>query len=215
MPKLRVHNVSISLDGYMAGPDQDRENPLGVGGPRLHEWAFATQTYRRMFGEDGGETGLDDRFAAQGDAGIGATIIGRNMFGPVRGPWPGEQWRGWWGENPPYHHPVFVLTHHPRPPLVMQGGTTFHFVTEGIESALERAFAAAEGKDVRLGGGAATIQQYLRAGLIDELHLVIVPTLLGSGERPLDNLGGVPEGYKCVEHVCSPAVIHVRLARTA
>src|SRR5689334_1161812 len=168
----------------MAGPDQDEENPLGVGGQRLHEWAFATRTYRRMFGMEGGEAGLDDRFAAQGDVEIGATIMGRNMFGPVRGPWPDEAWRGWWGENPTFHHPVFVLTHHPRPALTMEGGTTFHFVSDGIESALRQAFAAADGKDVRLGGGAATIQQFLRAGLIDELHLVIVPILLGRGERP-------------------------------
>ncbi len=213
MPKLRVHNVSISLDGYMAGPDQDLEHPLGVGGERLHEWAFATRWFRQIHGMDGGETGLDDDFAAKSIAGIGAAIMGRNMFGPIRGPWPDEQWRGWWGENPPFHYPVFVLTHHPRPSLTMDGGTTFHFVTDGIEAALDRAFAAAGGKDVVLGGGPATIQQYLRAGLIDELHLVIVPVLLGGGERLFDHLDGGASGYECVERVCSPAVTHVRLAR--
>ncbi|HLZ72559.1 MAG TPA: dihydrofolate reductase family protein [Dehalococcoidia bacterium] len=215
MPKLRVHNFSISLDGYGAGPRQDLDNPLGVGGPRLHEWAFATRTFQRMFGTGGGAAGLDDEFAARGDAGIGATIIGRNMFGPIRGPWSDDQWKGWWGDNPPYHHPVFVLTHYPRPSITMQGGTTFHFVPDGIEAALKQAYAAADGRDVRLGGGAATIQQYLRAGLIDEMHFVIVPILLGSGERLFDRLDGGPHGYECVEHVSSPAVTHVRLARTA
>ncbi len=215
MPKLRVHNFAISLDGYGAGPNQDSDNPLGVGGPRLHEWAFATRTFQQRFGMEGGEEGLDDEFAARDDAGIGATIMGRNMFGPIRGPWRDDQWKGWWGDNPPYHHPVFVLTHHPRPAITMQGGTTFHFVADGIEAALARAFDAAGGKDVQLGGGAATIQQYLRAGLIDEMHFVIVPILLGSGERLFDHLDGGANGYECVEMVSSPAVTHVRLARSA
>jgi len=215
MSKLRVHNLSISLDGYAAGPGQSRTDPIGVGGGRLHEWVFATRTGLRMIGTEGGERGLDDEFMARGEAGIGATIMGRNMFGPVRGPWDGPEWTGWWGDDPPYHHPVFVLTHHPRPALTMRGGTVFHFVADGIGAALERAREAAGGRDVRLGGGAATVQQYLNAGLIDELHLAIVPILLGGGERLLDNVdAGGPAGYECVEFVASPAVMHVRLART-
>jgi dihydrofolate reductase len=213
MPVLRVHNFSISLDGYGAGPDQSLEHPLGVGGPGLHEWVFATRSFRRMQGMEGGAAGLDDEFAARGETGIGATVMGRNMFGPIRGPWSGDEWTGWWGDDPPFHHPVFVLTHHPRQTITMRGGTTFHFVNDGIETALERAFDAAGGDDVRLGGGTATIQQFLRAGLVDELHLVIVPILLGTGERLFDNLDGGPDGYECVEHVSSPSVTHVRLAR--
>ncbi|MBA9002112.1 dihydrofolate reductase family protein [Thermomonospora cellulosilytica] len=216
MPKLRAHNISVSLDGYMAGPGQGLENPLGVGGERLHTWAFQTRSAREMHGMSGGDEGLDNDFMKQGDAGIGATIMGRNMYGPVRGPWDAEnEWKGWWGDNPPYHHPVFVLTHHPHPSITMEGGTTFHFVTEGIEVALERAFEAAGGADVRLGGGASTIQQYMRAGLLDELHFVIVPILLGGGERLFDNLDGGAEGYECTEFVSSPAVTHVRLTRTS
>jgi dihydrofolate reductase len=214
MPKLRVHNFSISLDGYGAGPAQGLDNPLGVGGEQLHEWAFATRTGRQMIGQDGGDTGLDDQVWTEGDVGIGATIMGRNMFGPIRGEWGEQEWTGWWGENPPYHHPVFVLTHHPRPPITMQGGTIFHFVDEGIEAALEQAFAAAGGADVRLAGGAATIQQYMRAGLVDDLHLVITPVLLGGGERFFDNLDGGAAGYQCVELIASPSVVHVRLSRT-
>jgi dihydrofolate reductase len=213
MPILRVHNFSISLDGYAAGPDQSPEHPLGLGGPRLHEWVFATRSFRRMQGMEGGAAGLDDEFAARRETGIGATVMGRNMFGPIRGPWAGDEWTGWWGDDPPFHHPVFVLTNHPRQTVTMRGGTTFHFVNDGIEAALERAFDAAGGDDVGLGGGAATIQQFLRAGLIDELHLVIVPILLGTGERLFDNLDGGPDGYECVEQVSSPSVTHVRLAR--
>jgi dihydrofolate reductase len=215
MPRLRVHNFAISLDGYAAGPDQSREDPLGVGGPRLHEWAFASRSARRMHGMDGGDEGLDDELFAAGDDGIGATVMGRNMFGPIRGEWGGDPWNGWWGDEPPYHHPVLVLTHHPREPVTMQGGTTFHFVHEGIETALERAFDAAGGADVRIGGGAATIQQYLRAGLVDELHLVVVPVLLGGGERLFDRLDGGPVGYDRVELVGSTSVAHVRCRRTA
>jgi dihydrofolate reductase len=215
MPKLRVHNLAMSLDGYVAGPGQDLENPLGVGGGALHEWVFATRTGRRMLGLEGGEEGLDDRFLARRADGLGATIMGRNMFGPVRGPWPDESWTGWWGDDPPFHHPVFVLTHHPRASIAMRGGTTFHFVGGGIEAALERAFDAAAGGDVGLGGGAATIQQYLRAGLIDEMHLAIVPILLGGGERLFDHLDGGPAGYECVELVSSLAVAHARFARRA
>ena len=213
MPKLRVHNLAISLDGYAAGPNQSLDNPLGLGGLGLHQWAFATRTGRRSQGLDGGDDGLDDEFVAQGDVGIGATIMGRNMFGPIRGAWGSEEWTGWWGDDPPFHHPVFVLTHHPRPSITMQGGTTFHFVDDGIEQALKQAFEAAGGADVRVGGGAATVQQYLRRGLIDELHLVIVPILLGGGERLFDNLAGGPEGYECVEFVNPGSVAHVRLSR--
>jgi dihydrofolate reductase len=214
MPKVRVHSFAVSLDGYAAGPRQSLENPIGEGGSRLHEWVFASRYGRRMLGMDGGEEGVDDEFLERGDVGVGATIMGRNMFGPIRGPWTDESWTGWWGDEPPYHHPVFVLTHHPRAPITMQGGTTFHFVSDGIEAALEQALAAADGDDVRIGGGVSTIQQYLRAGLIDELHLAITPILLGDGERLFDHLDGGPESYECVELVASPSVVHVRLART-
>jgi dihydrofolate reductase len=213
VPKLRVHNFSISLDGYAAGPDQDLANPLGVGGPALHHWVLATRYGRQMMGEEGGTAGIDDEFGSAGDVGIGATIIGRNMFGPVRGPWEDDEWKGWWGEEPPYHHQVFVLTHHARPPVTMEGGTTFNFVVDGIESAREQALAAAAGADVRVGGGASTIQQYLRAGLLDELHLAIVPTFLGAGERLFDHLDGGPHGYECLEVVTSPGATHVRIAK--
>jgi dihydrofolate reductase len=215
MAKLCVRGLAISLDGYAAGPDQDLDNPLGVGGGRLHEWVFETRTGRQMIGEPGGDDGTDDQFMARANDGIGATIMGRNMFGPIRGPWGGEDWTGWWGDTPPYHHPVFVLTHHRRDPIAMDGGTTFHFVDDGIESALDQATAAAGGANIRLGGGTSTIQQYLRVGLIDELHLVIVPILLGSGERFFDHLDGGPDGYECVELVSSPAVTHIRLERAA
>jgi dihydrofolate reductase len=202
MSELRVHNFSISLDGYAAGPGQDREHPLGIGGHRLHEWIF-----------DGTTTEVDQRFLARGEEGVGATIMGRNMFGPVRGPWDGDGWRGWWGEDPPFHHDVFVLTHHARDPLPMAGGTTFHFVTDGIEAALERARAAAGGAHVRLGGGAGTVRQYLRAGLLDELHLVVAPVLLGGGERLFEDLGDALDGWGCVESSPSARVTHVRLRR--
>jgi dihydrofolate reductase len=212
--KVRVHNLAISLDGFAAGPDQSLDDPLGVGGTRLHEWVFATRSGRRLLGEDGGEGGLDDQFFRAGDEGVGATIMGRNMFGPVRGPWEDASWTGWWGDEPPYHHPVFVLTHHPRPPEAMAGGTTFHFVDDGIESALEQAKAAADGADVRIGGGASTVRQYLTAGLVDELHVAIVPILLGRGERLLDLPDGLP-GFECAEVASSPAVAHVRMVKTA
>ncbi len=213
MSKVRVNSFAISIDGYGAGPRQSRENPLGAGGLALHDWAFATRTFQRIHGQDGGATGIDDDFAARGFADVGAWIIGRNMFGPVRGPWPDESWRGWWGETPPYHVPVFVLTHHPREPLVMQGGTTFHFVTNGIESALAKAREAAHGRDVRIGGGVATIHQYLRAGLIDELHVAISPVLLGSGERLFVDIDLVELGYRCTEHVATPGATHLILSR--
>ncbi len=213
MSSVVVRNFSVSLDGYAAGPHQDLDHPLGVGGTQLHEWLFATRSGRRMIGQEGGDEGLDDDVFSNRDSGVGATIMGRNMFGPVRGPWGSSGWTGWWGEDPPFHHPVFVLTHHPRPPLEMQGGTTFYFVDGGIEAVLDSAFDAAGGQDVLVGGGAATIRQYLRASLIDELHLVIVPVLLGGGERLFDGTGSAVVDYHCVEHACSPAVAHIRLAR--
>lgn len=214
MPKLRVASFTISLDGFGAGPGQDLSNPLGVGGAALHGWAFATRTFQRqLFGNEGGETGIDDDFASRGFHNVGAWILGRNMFGPVRGPWLDESWRGWWGENPVYHVPVFVLTNHVRAPLVMDGGTTFYFVTEGIAVALERARDAAEGKDVRLGGGVNVIQQYLRQRLIDEMHIVIAPVLLGSGERLFDGVDLPALGYSCIEHQASARVTHIILSR--
>jgi dihydrofolate reductase len=213
MPKLRVHGFSISLDGYGAGPNQDRDNPIGAGGLAMHEWVFATRTFRQMHGNEGGSTGIDDEFAARGFHNIGAWILGRNMFGPVRGAWPDHTWKGWWGDNPPYHTPVFVLTHHPRPSIAMSGGTTFHFVTDGIEAALERAVSAANGQDIRLGGGVATIRQFLRAGLIDEMHLAISPILLGSGEHLLAGIDTLKLSYQCTEHVPTPKATHVILTR--
>ena len=216
MSKLRVCCFAISIDGFGAGPDQDIDNPMGVGGMALHEWAFATRFFQRMFGRDGeGATGIDDDFAARGFANVGAWILGRNMFGPVRGPWPDDAWKGWWGETPPYHTPVYVLTHHPRASIAMDGGTTFHFITGGIGEALRRAREAAGDGDVRLGGGAATIRQYLAAGFVDELHLVIAPVLLGRGEHLLAGIDLRALGYTCVEHVPSASVTHVVLARSA
>ena len=215
MSKLRVNGFAVSIDGYGAGPDQSLDHPLGVGGVALHEWAFATRTFRQMFGQDGGGTGVDDDFARRGFADVGAWILGRNMFGPVRGPWPDESWKGWWGANPPYHVPVFVLTHHPRASITMEGGTVFHFVTDGIHAALERAREAAQGKDVRLGGGVATIRQYLHARLVDEMHLVLAPKLLGRGEALLAGIDLTELGYQCTEHVGTPSAMHVVLTRPA
>ena len=213
MAKLRVQSFSVSLDGYAAGPAQDIGNPLGVGGMALHKWAFVTRTFCRMHGTDGGTEGIDDDFAARGFANIGAWILGRNMFGPIRGAWPDDSWRGWWGDNPPYHTPVFVLTNHPRPSINMSGGTTFHFVTDGIHSALQRAITAADGRDIRLGGGVATIRQYLCAGLVDEIHLAISPVLLGSGEHLFASIDLPRLGYRCVEHVPSPNATHVVITK--
>ena len=214
MPKLRVQGFSISLDGYGAGPGQSLENPLGVGGMALHQWVLPTRTLQKMlFGKEGGTTGPDDDFAARGIANLGAWILGRNMFGPVRGPWPDDTWKGWWGDNPPYHVPVFVLTHHPRAPITMAGGTTFHFVTDGIAAALKQATEAAGGKDIRLGGGVATIRDYLKAGLIDEMHLAISPTLLGSGEHLLGGIDLTRLGFECTEHVPTASATHVVLTR--
>jgi dihydrofolate reductase len=215
MTKLRVHGFSLSLDGYAAGPGQDLEHPLGVGGTQLHEWVFPTRTFQAMFGGGSGTTGIDDDFAARGIEGIGAWSLGRNMFGPPRGPWAeDDQWKGWWGDNPPYHTPVFVLTHHARPPIEMEGGTTFHFVTDGVHAALQRAKEAAGARDVRIGGGLATIRQYLKAGLVDSMHLAISPVLLGSGETLLADLDLVQLGYRCSEHVGSAAAMHVVLTKS-
>lgn len=215
MTKVRVESFTLSLDGYGAGPDQDLEHPLGIGGTDLHQWLFPTRTLQRsLFGKDG-TTGVDDDFAARGFRNVGAWILGRNMFGPIRGPWPDHDWKGWWGDSPPYHVPVFVLTHHARPPLEMEGDTTFYFVTGGIHEALDRAREAAAGKDVRIGGGAATIRQYLREGLIDELHLAIAPVVLGRGERLFDEVDVKALGYACVEFASSEKATHVVLRREA
>lgn len=214
MPRLRVQSFSLSIDGFGAGANQSLENPLGVGGMDLHQWAFPTRTFQQMFGNGGGTTGVDDEFAARGFSNIGAWILGRNMFGPIRGPWPDAKWKGWWGDSPPYHTQVFVLTHHARESITMDGGTTFHFVTDGIHAALERAFDAAKGQDVRLGGGVDTIRQYLRAGLIDEMHLAIAPVLLGSGENLLSGIDMRSLGYRCVEHEPTQHATHVVLKKT-
>jgi dihydrofolate reductase len=213
MSKLCVRSFAVSIDGYGAGPDQDLHNPLGVRGTELMEWFFATRAWRSMHGEAGGETGVDNSLAEQSFERIGAWILGRNMFGPVRGPWPDESWRGWWGDEPPYHTPVFVLTHHPRATLAMAGGTEFHFITTGIRDALERARAAAAGRDVRLGGGVATIRQYLEVGLIDELHLVMRPVLLGSGEHLLRDIDLRSRGYECTRSMAGERGTHVFLRR--
>ena len=231
MSKVRVSSFAVSLDGYAAGPRQSLENPLGERGPELFEWFFPTRTFKQMQGQQGGSTGVDNEWAQRGMENVGAWILGRNMFGPVRGPWPPESkdsWRGWWGDEPPYHVPVFVLTHHPRPPLEMKGGTTFHFVTDGIHAALERAKEAAGKKEVRIGGGVATIRQYLRAGpdsgvpnardvrglgLIDELHLAIRPILMGSGENLFAGIDLAALGYRCTSHVSTELAMHVVLRK--
>jgi len=232
MQKVKIHGFGVSLDGYSAGPNQSLDHPLGVGGTGLMEWFFPTRTFQRMHNEESRETvglvnvpeevfgkgdgidGVDDDFAACGFQNIGAWVIGRNMFGPIRGPWANEDWKGWWGDNPPYHCDVFVLTHHARASLIMQGGTTFHFVTDGIESALQQARAAAKDKDVRVGGGVATVRAFLRAGLVDEVHLAQSPVLLGSGESLFTGLNLLSLGYRCVERVPSAKTTHLVLARS-
>jgi dihydrofolate reductase len=215
MPRLRVHCFAISLDGYGAGPNQDLNNPLGRGGTALHEWFFPTRTFRRMHdSHEDGATGIDDDFAARGIENIGAWILGRNMFGPMRGVWPDDAWKGWWGDTPPYHTPVYVLTHHPRASIVMNGGTTFHFVTNGIHAALQQAVDAAGGRDVRLGGGVATIRQYLRARLVDEMHVAVSPILLGVGESLFADIDLPKLGYQCSEHVPSSRTTHVIIMKT-
>jgi dihydrofolate reductase len=221
MSKLRVNAFSISIDGYGAGPDQALENPLGVGGTALHQWILGTKTFEKLHSDfasslipnEAGRGGVDDDFAARSFENLGAWIMGRNMFGPMRGPWSDDAWKGWWGQNPPYHVPVFVLTHHARAPIEMEGGTTFHFVTDGIHAALKRAREAARGKDVRLGGGVATVREYLEAGLIDELHLAISPVLLGRGEHLLAGIDTVKLGYQCTEHAASEHASHVVLTK--
>ena len=212
MTRVRVNSFTISLDGYAAGPHQSLDNPMGINGQTMHQWVFPTRTFQQtIFGKEGGETGVDDDFAARGFANIGSWILGRNMFTPERGPWKDMSWKGWWGDDPPYHVPTFILTHHARPSIEMEGGTTFHFVTGGIREALDRAREAAGGKDIRIGGGANTIQQYLREGLIDEMHVAISPVLLGSGERLFDGVDMRALGYECVEFVGSKKATHVVL----
>ena len=221
MSKLRVNAFSVSIDGYGAGPDQALDNPMGVGGMALHKWVIGTKTFQKehpdfaasLIGDEVPRGGVDDDFAARGFENVGAWILGRNMFAPMRGPWSDDSWKGWWGNNPPYHVPVFVLTHHARAPIMMEGGTTFHFVNDGIHAALHRAKEAAQGKDVRLGGGAATIRQYLSAGLVDEMHLVISPVLLGRGEHLLAGIDTVSLGYKCTEHAATSHATHVVLSK--
>jgi dihydrofolate reductase len=214
MSKLRVNAFSVSADGFGAGSDQGLEHPLGRGGEQLHDWFVPTRTFQQQVQRrDDGTTGIDNDFAERSFENLGAWIMGRNMFGPVRGPWPDDAWKGWWGANPPYHVPVFVLTHHPRPPLEMAGGTVFHFVTDGIDEALDQARKAAQGKDVRIGGGAASIRQYLKAGLIDEMHLAISPILLGQGEPLFKDIDLAALGYKVKEHVLSEAAMHLVVGR--
>jgi dihydrofolate reductase len=215
MSKVRVNSFAVSLDGYAAGPNQSLENPLGLRGPELFAWFFPTRAFKQMHGQEGGSTGVDNDWAQRGFENAGAWILGRNMFGPVRGPWPDDSWKGWWGEEPPYHVPVFVLTHHPRPSIEMKGGTTFHFVTDGIHAALQRAKSAAGDKDVRIGGGVATVQQYLRARLIDELHLAFRPILMGNGENLFAGLNLAELGYRCTQHVSTDLAIHVVLVKDA
>ncbi|HEY6572474.1 MAG TPA: dihydrofolate reductase family protein [Candidatus Eisenbacteria bacterium] len=221
MSRLRVNAFSLSIDGYGAGPDQALDHPMGVGGMALHQWVLGTKTFQKMaadfagslIGDAVGGEGVDDDFAARGFKNIGAWILGRNMFGPMRGPWADDSWKGWWGSNPPYHVPVFVLTHHPRASIAMEGGTTFHFVTDGIDAALKRAKEAARGKDVRLGGGVATVRQYVLAGLVDEIHLAISPVLLGRGENLFAEIDMAALGYKCTEHAATDQATHVVLTK--
>ena len=215
MSRLRVNSFSVSIDGFGAGPRQSLENPLGEGGTTLHSWAFGTRTFQKMHGNAGGSTGTDDDFARRGFDNVGAWILGRNMFGPVRGPWPDDSWKGWWGDNPPYHTEVFVLTRHPRAPIDMAGGTRFHFVTEGIHAARARARAAAGGRDVRLGGGVATIRDYLRAGLVDEMHLAVAPVLVGAGEALFAGIDLPGLGFAVTEQVAMPHALHVVLGKAA
>ena len=213
MSKVKVLSFGVSIDGFGAGPDQDLKNPLGVRGPELMEWFFHTKMWRDMHGQGNGEEGVDNEMAGKSFENIGAWILGRNMFGPVRGAWPDESWRGWWGEEPPYHVPVFVLTHHARAPLAMKGGTVFHFVTQGIHAALEQAQAAANGRDVRIGGGTATVRQYLQERLVDEMHLAVRPVLMGRGENLFRDLDLAALGYRCVRHVQGERAMHVFIER--
>jgi dihydrofolate reductase len=213
MGKVRVAGFSLSIDGFGAGVEQSLQNPLGKRGPELFQWFFGTRTFRAMQGKADGSDGTDETYAARAMAGFGAFILGRNMFGPIRGEWPDDAWKGWWGDNPPYHAPTFVLTHHPRAPIPMEGGTTFHFVAGGIREALDRARAAAGDKDVKIGGGVSTVRQYLEAGLIDEMHFAISPVVLGRGEALFAGLDLPAQGFKVTEHVATELATHVVLAR--
>jgi dihydrofolate reductase len=215
MSKVKVLAFTISIDGFGAGPNQSVEAPLGVGGETLHKWMLHTRAFQQMYGTEAGDEGVDDSFVKRSFENIGAWIMGRNMFGPVRGSWPNDSWKGWWGDNPPYHVPVFALTHYERAPLEMEGGTTFHFVTSGIHEALKRAKEAARGKDIRIGGGVATVRQYLEAGLIDEMHLAISPTFLGRGEALFAGIDLNAAGFRCIEHVTTEHAMHVILTKQA
>jgi len=213
MTKVKVAGFSVSLDGFGAGADQSLENPLGVRGPEIFQWFFPTKTFQQMHGKDDGETGTDDSFARRAMEGFGAFILGRNMFGPVRGEWPDDQWKGWWGDTPPYHAPTFILTHHPRPPIEMLGGTTFHFVSEGIDVALQKARAAAGAKDIKIGGGVETVRQYVQAGHVDEIHLAVAPVAIGQGEPLFSGIDLRALGYRTVEHVPTARATHIVLAK--
>lgn len=213
MGVVRVSLFSLSIDGFGAGPEQTEGDPIGKRGHELHEWLFGTKTFHAMTGESGGSEGTDEEYAARGRTGYGAVIMGRNMFGPIRGGWPDDSWRGWWGENPPYHVPTFVLTHHPRDPIVMDGGTTFHFITDGIEAALDRAKAAASGRDIQIAGGVSTIRQFLKAGLIDELHFAISPVALGKGEAMFTGIDLSELGFRVVESAPGEHAMHVVLRK--
>jgi dihydrofolate reductase len=213
MTKVRVAGFGVSLDGFGAGVEQGLDDPLGKRGPELFQWFFPTRTFREMQGEPGGDTGPDDAFARRAMEGFGAFILGRNMFGPIRGEWPDDRWKGWWGDNPPYHAPTFVLTHYPRPPIEMLGGTVFHFVTEGVEAALSRAREAARGKDIKIGGGVATLRQFIGAGHVDEIHLAVAPVMLGQGEALFTGLDFRALGYRTVEHFATGRATHIVLAR--
>ncbi len=209
MPKVQVSAFSVSLDGFGAGPEQTLEDPLGKRGKELHQWFFDTKTFRAMIGQSGGLSGIDEDYAARSMEGFGAFILGRNMFGPIRGEWPDGNWKGWWGPNPPYHTPVYVLTHHPRPPIEMEGGTTFHFVSDGAESALRQAKAAAGNRNVKIGGGVSTVRQYLQLGAIDEMHLVIAPIMLGDGEALFQGLNLPALGFTITERVPGSHGMHI------
>jgi dihydrofolate reductase len=213
LAKVRVAAFSLSVDGFGAGPEQSLNDPLGKRGMELHQWALGTRTFQTMFGKEGGSVGVDNDYAARAMSNFGAFILGRNMFGPVRGDWPDDSWKGWWGDNPPYHAPTFILTHHARDPIVMEGGTTFHFVTEGIEAALEKARAAAGQQDVKIGGGVSTVRQYLKAGLVDELHFAIAPIMLGRGEAMFEGIDLPGLGFRVIEHIATEFATHVVLGR--
>jgi len=213
MTKVKVAGFGVSLDGFSAGTDQSLNHPLGMRGDEIFQWFFPTRAFLEMLGKEGGETGVDNEFGRRAMEGFGAFILGRNMFGPVRGEWPDDQWKGWWGDNPPYHAPTFILTHYPRPPIEMLGGTTFHFVTDGIESALQKAREAAGAKDIKIGGGVETVRQYIQAGRVDEIHLAVAPIALGRGESLFSGLDLRALGYRTVEHVATDLATHIVLAK--